>query len=102
MTGGHHASLTHPDLQEITIRRRTSYGVHDRRGGEDDAPGQDDEPIPLRRIEYLGDDGQWGFALYDPAAEACTPALPKTGEPARHPNDAYDTAALVHLTDHQK
>jgi hypothetical protein len=101
-TVDHHASLTHPELQEITIRWRGSYGYMTAWAGEDDAPDEDDEPIPLCRIEYLGDDDQWGFALYDPATEAYTQALLKTGEPAGHPNDAYDTAALVHLTDYQK
>jgi hypothetical protein len=34
------------------------------RGGDGD---EDDEQIPLCRIEYLGDDEDWGFAIYDPA-----------------------------------
>src|SRR5438128_1125261 len=34
-----------------------------------------DEQIPLCRIEYLGNDEDWGFAIYDPAAETYTPAL---------------------------
>ena len=35
-TAGHHASLTHPDLQEITIRWRGSFGYVDAWAGEGD------------------------------------------------------------------
>jgi hypothetical protein len=61
--------------------------------------GDDDEQIPLCRIEYLGDDEDRGFAIYDPATETYTPALFRTGQPAGHPNDAFDTAAIIHLAD---
>jgi hypothetical protein len=98
-TVDHHASLTHPDLQEITIRWRGSFGYMDAWAGEGD---DNDERIPLCRIEYLGDDEDWGFAIYDPATETYTPALLATGEPAGHPDDAYDTAAIVHLADYKK
>ncbi|HEX9352218.1 MAG TPA: hypothetical protein VF933_00130, partial [Streptosporangiaceae bacterium] len=63
-TVDHHASLTHPDLQEVTIRWRGSYGYIDAWAGEGD---ENDEQIPLCRIQYLGDDENWGFAVYDPA-----------------------------------
>jgi hypothetical protein len=98
-TVDHHASLTHPDLQEITIRWRGSFGYVDAWAGEGD---DNDERIPLCRIEYLGDDTDWGFALYDPATETYADAVLVTGHPTGHPNDAYDTAALVHLADYQK
>ena len=98
-TVDHHASLTCPDLQEVTIRWRGSYGYMTAWAGDgDDA----DEQIPLCRIEYLGDDEDWGFALYDPATEAYTPALLRTGQPRGYPNDALDTAAIIHLADYQQ
>ncbi len=97
-TVDHHASLTHPDLQEITIRWRGSFGYLIAWAGEGD---DNDEQIPLCRIEYLGDD-DWGFALYDPATETYTPALLRTGQPAGDPCDAFDTAAIVHLADYQQ
>ena len=98
-TVDHHASLTCPDLQEVTIRWRGSYGYLTAWAGDGD---NDDEQIPLCRIEYLGDDEDWGFAIYDPAAETCTPALLRTGQPIGHPNDAFDTAAIIHLADYQQ
>jgi hypothetical protein len=91
----HHASLTHPHLQEVTIRWRGSFGYLIGWAGEGD---QDDEQIPLCRIEYLGHDEDWGFALYDPATETYAPAMLPTG----HPNDAFDTAAIIHLADYQQ
>jgi hypothetical protein len=46
-TVDHHAPLTYPDLQEVTIRWRGSYGYMDAWAGE----GEDnDEQIPLCRI----------------------------------------------------
>ena len=95
-TVDHHASLTHPhpELQEITIRWRGSFGYMDAWAGNGD---DDDEKIPLCRIEYLGGDN-WCFALYDPATEDYADAVLKTGSRTGNPNDAYDTAALVHLT----
>ena len=98
-TVDHHASLTHPDLQEITIRWRGSFGYMDAWAGEGD---DNDEKIPLCRIEYLGDDEDWGFAVYDPATESYTETILHTGHYTGHPNHAYDTAAIIHLADYQK
>jgi hypothetical protein len=97
-TVDHHASLTHPGLQEITIRWRGSLGYLAAWAG----PGDDtDEEIRLCRIEYLGDD-DWGFALYDPATENYEAAVLTSGLPFGSAVEAYDTAAIVHLTDYAK
>lgn len=93
----HHASLTHPDLQEITIRWRGSYGYMDAWAGQGD---DNDERIPLCRIEYLGGD-DWAFALYDPATETYDNAVLRNGQYTGQAVDAYDTAALVLLTDYK-
>jgi hypothetical protein len=98
-TVDHHASLTCPDLQEVTIRWRGSFGYLTAWAGEGD---DNDEQIPLCRIQYLGNDDHWGFAIYDPATETYTDAILRTGERAGHPNDAFDTAAIIHLTDYQQ
>jgi len=81
-TVDHHASLTHPDLQEVTICWRGSFGCLTAWAGEGD---ENDQQIPLCRIEYLGEDEDWGFAIYDPATETYTPAILRTGEPTGHP-----------------
>jgi hypothetical protein len=98
-TVDHHASHACPDLQEVTIRWRGSFGYLIAWAGEGD---DDDEQIPLCRIEYLGDDEDWGFAIYDPATETYTPAVLRTGQPTGHPNEAFDTAAIIHLGDYQQ
>ncbi len=98
-TVDHHASLTCPDLQEVTIRWRGSYGCMVARAGEGD---DSDEQIPLCRIEFLGDDEDWRFAIYDPATETYTEAILRTGQRAGHPTDAFDTAAIIHLADYQQ
>ncbi|TYB48991.1 hypothetical protein [Actinomadura chibensis] len=59
-------------------------------------PGMD-EQIKLCRIEYLGDDEEWGFAIYDPATETYVRGQLTNGRDTGHPTEAFDTAAIVHL-----
>jgi hypothetical protein len=98
-TVDHHASLTHPDPPEITIRWRGGYGDLAARAGTRD---ENDEQIHLCRIEYLGNDDTWALAIYDPVSDTYTDARLTTGHTTGSPTDAYDTAALVHLTDYRK
>jgi hypothetical protein len=98
-TVDHHASHARPDLQQITIRWRGSFGYLIAWAGEGDS---NDEQIPLCRIEYLGDDEDWGFAICNPATETYTPALLRTGQPTGHPTDTFNTAAIIHLADSQQ
>ncbi|MBV9023220.1 MAG: hypothetical protein JO362_05360 [Streptomycetaceae bacterium] len=98
-TVDHHAAQQGrwPALAEVDVRWRGSFGYlaaiieHD---------GQD-EHIPLCRIEYLGDDEEWAFAIYSAATDSYTGALLHTGTDVGPPNDAFDTAAIVHLADHE-
>jgi hypothetical protein len=96
-TVDHHASVTHPDLQEVTIRWRGSFGYLIAWAGEG---GDDDEQIPRCRIEYPGDDEELGFALYDPATETYEPSGLPDGQAFGSAVEAYDTAAIVHLTEY--
>ena len=88
-----------PGLQEVTIRWRGSYGYLTAWAGEGN---DDDEQIPLYRIEYLGDDDDCGFAIYDPATETYTDAVLRTGDYAGNPTAAFDTAAITHLAEYQQ
>jgi hypothetical protein len=46
-------------------------------------------------------DGEdWGFEIYDPAIETCTPAPLCTGQPTGHPNDAFDTSLITSSEHH--
>ena len=73
--------------------------LHRRLGREGD---ENDEQIPLCRIQYLGDNENWGFAVYDPATETYTDTILRTGERTGQPNHAFDTAAIMHFADHQQ
>ncbi len=98
-TVDHHAAQQRrwPSLAEVDTRWRGSYGYLTAIVEEN---GQD-MPLPLCRIEYLGDDENWGFALYSAATDAYTDAVLCTGRPTGHPTEAFDTAALVHLADYE-
>jgi hypothetical protein len=85
-----------PALTEVDTRWRGSFGYFTALIG----PEEDQERIRLCRIEYLGGD-RWDFALYDPATDSYTPQLLHTGQWTGSPDDAFDTAALVHLADYK-
>src|SRR6187401_1264200 len=57
-----HASQRWPQLEEVTISWRGSYGYVS-------AYLTEDEPIPVCRLRYLGSDTDWGFALYQASSE---------------------------------
>lgn len=85
-----------PALTEVDTRWRGSFGYIAALVG----PNDRQERIPLCRIEYLGGD-RWAFALYDPASDSYTPQLLHTGRWEGSPDDAFETAALVHLADYE-
>jgi len=87
----HHASLVWPGLEEVTVRWRGGYGYLT-------AYISEDEGVPICRLEYLGLDDTWGFALYDPATDTYTDTLLPDGQPAGSPQDALDCAVRLHLT----
>ena len=94
----HHAvtSGRWPALTEVDTRWRGSFGYFAALIG----PEEEQERIPLCRIEYLGGD-RWAFALHDPASDTYIPQLLHTGRWEGSPDDAFETAALVHLADYQ-
>ena len=42
------------------------------------------------------------FAIYDPATETYEDAILSNGQYTGTPDDAYDTAAIVHLTEYEQ
>ncbi len=85
-----------PALTEVDTRWRGPFGYFAAMVG----PEEEQERIPLCRIEYLGGD-RWGFALYDPASDSYLPQLLHSGRWKGSPDDAFETAALVHLADYE-
>lgn len=79
-------------MAEVDTRWRGSFGYLTAIVEEEG----EDVRIPLCRIEYLGDDKAWGFAMYLSATDSYTDAVLRTGSPTA----AFDTAALVHLADY--
>jgi hypothetical protein len=93
-TVDHHASQHWPALEEVTITWRGGYGYLTGYLSDDD-----DDQIKLCRIEYLGLDDDWAFAIWQAPADRYTSALLLTGQPAGHPSQALDTACTLYLAD---
>ena len=90
-TVDHHASQRWPALEEVTISWRGSYGYLT--GYLSD----DDDTIKLCRIQYLGDDTEWAFAIWQASSDSYADAVLLTGQPTGHPNQALDTACTLYL-----
>ena len=56
-------------------------------------------PVGSRSWVGTGTKG-WGFALYDPATETYEPSGLPDGQPFGSAVEAYDTAAIVHLSEY--
>lgn len=87
----HHASQRWPDLEEVTIRWRGSYGYIQ-------AWTTQTEYIPVCRIQYLGDD-HYAFALYQASTETYAETRLPTGAYTGTPQQALDCALGLYLND---
>ena len=93
-TVDHHASQRWPALEEVTIRWRGSYGYLTGYLSEDDS-----DTIKLCRIQYLGDDHEWAFAIWQASTDSYAGAVLLDGQPTGHPSLALDTACTLYLAD---
>ncbi len=91
-TVDHHASQRWPALEEVTISWRGSYGYLTGYLSEDD-----DDTIKLCRIQYLGDDTEWAFAIWQASTGSYAGAVLLDGHRTGHPNQALDTACTLYL-----
>ena len=89
----HHASQRWPALEEVTICWRGSYGYLTGYLSEDD-----EDQIPLCRIQYLGDPEEWAFAIWQASTDTYTDAVLLDGQPTGHPDQALDTACTLYLS----
>ena len=97
-TVDHHASLTHPDLQEITVRWRGSFGYMDAWAGK----GTTATSGSRSAASSTSATRPLGIRDLRPRHRDLRRRHPGNRAPHRPPNDAYDTAALVHLADYKK
>ena len=57
----------------------------------------DDDTIKLCRIQYLGDDTNWAFAIWQASSDSYAEAVLLDGHRTGHPNQALDTACTLYL-----
>jgi len=93
-TVDHHAAQHWPVLQEVTITWRGSYGYLTGYLSEDD-----DDHLKLCRIQYLGDDHEWAFAIWQASTDSYADAVLLDGTMTAHPNQALDTACTLYLAE---
>jgi hypothetical protein len=91
-TVDHHASQRWPALEEVTISWRGSYGYLTGYLSEDN-----DDTIKLCRIQYLGDDTEWAFAIWQASSDSYADAVLLDGHRTGHPSQALDTACTLYL-----
>lgn len=96
-TVDHHASQRWPVLEEVTISWRGSYGYLTGYLSEND-----DDTIPLCRIQYLGDPDEWAFAIWQASTDSYAESVLLDGRPTGHPTTALDTACTLYLADTQR
>lgn len=87
-----HASQRWPQLEEVTISWRGGYGYISAYLSEDDQ-------LPLCRLQYLGSDTDWGFALYRASSEDYDVTVLPDGSPSGTPEQALDCALGLYLAD---
>jgi hypothetical protein len=88
----HRAAQRWPQLEEVTIRWRGSYGYLT-------GHRPSDENIPLARIGYLGDPDDWAFAIYQASSESYQQSVLLDGHPTGTPSQALDCACTLYLAD---
>ncbi len=89
-----HAYQHWPQLGEVTIRWRGSFGYLTGHLDDDET----DDGFPLARIEFLGNPDAWAFAIYQPSNDDYIDSLLLNGQPLGTPSQALDCACTVHLT----
>jgi hypothetical protein len=86
-----HAGKNWPQLKKVQARYHASFayitGVL-----------PDGQQIPLFRLRYGGSAHSFGFAIYSAARDRYEDAILLTGMPVGTPQEALDTAGLIHLT----
>jgi hypothetical protein len=82
-----------PDLRDITIRYRASFAYI---AG---ATADDEHPLPLFRLRYIGSPDDWGFAVYLASKDGYEDSILPKGSFTGTPAEALDCACGLYLND---
>lgn len=82
-----------PDLRELSIRHRANFAY------VSGATGDDEHPMPLFRLHYLGSPHEWGFAIYLASKDGYEDSILPAGGFTGPPEEALDCACGLYLND---
>lgn len=82
-----------PALRDLQIRYRGSFAYV--AGATDD----DEHPLPLFRLRYLGSPHNWGFAIYLASKDGYEDSILPKGSFTGAPEEALDCACGLYLND---
>jgi hypothetical protein len=82
-----------PDLHDLRIRYRGSFAYI---AG---ATADNENPLPLLRLRYVGSPHDWGFAIYLASRDSYEDAILPTGRFTGTPAEALDCACGLYLGD---
>jgi hypothetical protein len=80
-----------PDLLDLKVRYRADFAYV---GGRDD-----DGPLPLCRLRYIGSPDNWGFACYLASKDGYEESILPSGSFTGTPEEALDCACGLYLND---
>jgi hypothetical protein len=82
-----------PDLRDLQIRYRADFAY------VSGATGDDQHPLPLFRLRYLGSPNDWRFAIYLASKDGYEDAVLPAGRFIGTPAEALDCACGLYLND---
>ncbi len=88
-----HARTRWPQLAGLQIRHRGWFAYISAQLPDDEGP------LPLCRLRYIGSASTWGFAIYQASSDRYENSSLPTGAPAGTPEQALDTACGLYLGD---
>lgn len=80
-----------PTLRDLAVRYRADFAYV---SGADD-----DGPLPLCRLRFIGSPDEWGFACYLASKDGYEDSILPSGSFTGSPEEALDCACGLYLTD---
>jgi hypothetical protein len=82
-----------PALRDLQVRYRAGFAY------VSGATGDEETPLPLFRLRYLGSPNEWGFAIYLASKEGYEDSVLPAGRFTGTPAEALDCACGLYLND---